>query len=160
MRYRNTKRKLRKIWLGTNDNFQRIESEWVKDRIIEKAIQDGRFHLFKRMNGIQTEFEQITIDEGAVFGYKTWEVQIRYIPRRFLPFIKFAVILDKHFNPNLTQRKQVNHIVRIDEEDIGGEDIVRVTFLIGMNFIFLINDPLPQIDTKLIMYIYNPEFYV
>jgi len=160
MKYKQTKYKIRKIWFGTNENLEAIKKEVDKDKKIEEAIQDGRFHLFRRMNKIEMPFEELDIDEYKQWGYKLWEIQINFIPKRFLPFIKFAIIMNKRFSDDVSSYKEVNHIVRIDEEDVGGVGIVRATLLVGTTINYYTLDPIPQVDGKLIMYIYNPEFYV
>ncbi|MBN1467716.1 MAG: hypothetical protein JW924_03240 [Fusobacteriaceae bacterium] len=164
MKYKNTNRKIREIWVGADKNFRNIDSHYVKTQKIKEALKINSSHLFKKMNRYETDWEAFEAYEPSKRLWKTWEVSIKYIPKRFIPYIQFCVLIDSHHQQNsarLSDGVYLNKIVRIEEENVADiEGLMQVTFLLSAVTYWGVTDLVPQVDAKLLMFIINPEIYV
>lgn len=184
MKYENTRYKLKKIWTDSITNkYQITAQEDTNALILEKEAKGFEFLGFKKETDFSTEWEQMTLpsldsDTDAWYtDYRVqWNIEFEAFPVKLIPFIKYNVVYkflgeEELINDGLVLAyPRVPCIFRVEDletdSDYVKENIKKVTMIVG----YLIR-PYPwatlqsvgksyDIQAKLLIKIYNPEFYI
>jgi hypothetical protein len=158
MKYKNKKEKIHKIWFGANEIESRFYSEWFLNNKIKARLKKGIYSLHKKVYKYDSNYVTFTANTTRHKLYYNWTVQLMYIPKKFLSFIRYNIDYKLYNNTNITNEPIINSILRIDEEDLFESTVVKATLLVGAKFAYS-GSNIPQLDGKLLIRIYNPEMF-
>ena len=155
----NKNSKIREIWVNSNKISNELEIKELKSKKIQNAINFQTNHVFNKITKYEIDWETLTIDEEEKKIYKEWRIDINRIPKKIIPFIRFAVLYKTNNHDNVGTDVVTNHIYNVIDEDIYGQDFLKIQAIIGFRIDYS-GASIPQVDGKLLIYIFNPEDYV
>jgi len=179
MKYETTPNKIEKIWIDSKNNQVRINRiEGTGLRIKEKISNVGTLS-FKRIIELSTDWEtselipveryDSTIPGYTSDYYSTWSIVFNSLPIKLIPFINYNVVY-KHpdHDPTATpltdniNNARTTVIFRLEnlEDDEDNTEVKKVTMIIGYKLGLVDEDDVYNVQTKLYLNIYNPEFYI
>jgi len=169
MKYENTKRKLRKNWEDSQVHENQTLEEETRVEIIKNDFIEYPYNNAKTIHSYSTEWEEIeaNTDLGSNTFLKQWQITINRININLLPFIEFKVLYQKPDNITFEALykgafKKIAHIFRVidlEEENLS-ENIKKVILVVHAGLVQDVDFPENVIQIKLLINIFNPEFYI
>ena len=159
MKYNQNTHKLRTIWNRNEINKNLIESKIDESTKIKKIYINRTFYTNKKILNYSTEWSYLSKTTSDVTYYIQWNIIFNKLPVKFISFINSAVLIKSADSIIISDNKYINKFFRVkDIFDDNGNPITKYKKVVYIvSFSLQLNS---NIQTKLLVQITNPEFYI